>query len=50
MNVVMYRLTVIYMSLQKQVGCFNHRLVTLVADKLERVVLWEVCNCVGIRD
>ena len=23
-------------SLQKQVGCFNHRVVTLVADKLER--------------
>ena len=22
-------------SLQKQVGCFNHRVVTLVADKLE---------------
>ena len=22
-------------TLQKQVGCFNHRVVTLVADKLE---------------
>ena len=29
-------------SLQKQVGCFNHRVVTLqlVADKLETDVLW----------
>ena len=27
----------IYISLQKQVGCFNHRVVTLVADKLERL-------------
>ena len=23
---------------QKQVGCFNHRVVTLVADKLKKVV------------
>ena len=23
-------------ALQKQVGCFNHRMVALVADKLER--------------
>ena len=23
-------------TLQKQVGCFNHRVVTMVADKLER--------------
>ena len=23
-------------TLQKQVGCFNHRVVTLVVDKLER--------------
>ena len=23
------------LTLQKQVGCFNHRVVTLVADKLE---------------
>ena len=27
-------------SLQKQVGYFNHRVVTLVADKLERQWLW----------
>ena len=30
-------------SLQKQTGCFNHRVVTLVADKLwlcMRVLLW----------
>ena len=25
--------------LAKQVGCFNHRVVTLVADKLERLVM-----------
>ena len=30
-------------TLQKQVGCFNHRVVTLVADKLERQRLLEVC-------
>ena len=30
-------------TLQKQVGCFNHRVVTLVADKLERQWLWDVC-------
>ena len=29
-------------TLQKQVGCFNHRVVTLVADKLERQWLQEV--------
>ena len=29
-------------ALQKQVGCFNHRVVTLVADKLERQWLREV--------
>ena len=23
-------------TLQKQIGCFNHRVVALVADKLER--------------
>jgi len=28
---------------QKQVGCFNHRVVALVADKLERLWLFEVC-------
>ena len=32
-----------YISLQKQVGCFNHRVVTLVEDKLERQCLLEVC-------
>ena len=26
----------------KQVGCFNHRVVTMVADKLETQWLWEV--------
>ena len=30
-------------TLQKQVGFFNHRVVTLVADKLERQWLWDVC-------
>ena len=29
-------------TLQKQVGCFNHRVATLVADKLERQWLREV--------
>ena len=33
-------------TLQKQVvGCFNHRVVSLVADKLERQWLWEVHFC-----
>ena len=35
-------------SLQKQVGCFNHRVVALVADKLERQWLLEVCF--GVED
>ena len=26
----------VVVTLQKQVGCFNHRVVTLVAHKLER--------------
>jgi len=30
------------LTLQKQVGCFNHRVVTMVADKLKRQWLWEV--------
>ena len=30
-------------TLKKQVGCFNHRVVTTVADKLKRQWLWEVC-------
>ena len=30
-------------ALQKQVGCFNHRVVALVADKLERQWSLEVC-------
>ena len=30
-------------SLKKQVGCFNHRVVTTVADKLKRQWLREVC-------
>ena len=29
-------------SLQKQVGCFNHGVVTLVADKLETEVYFSV--------
>ena len=28
-------------ALQKQVGCFNHRVVTMVADKLKRMWLDE---------
>ena len=35
-------------TLQKQVGCFNHRVVALVADKLERLWLLEVCF--GVED
>ena len=35
-------------TLQKQVGCFNHRVVALVADKLERQWLLEVCF--GVED
>ena len=30
-------------TLQKQVGCFNHRVVALVADKLEGQWSLEVC-------
>ena len=38
-------------TLQKQVGCFNHRVVALVADKLERrgyepVALMLKTNCI----
>ena len=29
-------------TLQKQVGYFNHKVVTLVADKLERLVVFDV--------
>ena len=29
-------------TLQKQVGCFNHRVVALVAGKLEREVCFDV--------
>ena len=32
-------------ALQKPGGCFNHSVVTLVADKLERQWLWEVHFC-----
>ena len=35
-------------ALQKQVGCFNHRVVTLVADKLERQWLPEVFFGMGV--
>ena len=35
-------------SLQKQVGCFNHRVVALVADKLERQ--WSVEVCFDVED
>ena len=37
-----YNITTLYskdISLQKEVGCFNHRVVTLVADKLEVTVV-----------
>ena len=30
-------------TVQKHIGCFNHVVVTLVADKLERQWLREVC-------
>ena len=30
-------------TLQKQAGCFNHGMVTMVTDKLERQWLQEVC-------
>ena len=30
-------------ALQEQVGCFNHRVVILIADKLEKQWLWELC-------
>ena len=30
-------------TLQEQVGFFDHKVVTLVADKLERQWLWKVC-------
>ena len=32
-------------SLRKQVGCFNHKVVTLVADKLERLVMKGLLWC-----
>ena len=32
-----------HFSLQKQVVCFNHRVVTMVADKLKGQWLWEGC-------
>ena len=35
-------------SLQKQVGCFSHRVVALVADKLERQ--WSVEVCFDVED
>ena len=35
-------------ALQKQVGCFNHRVVALVADKLERQ--WPVEICFDVED
>ena len=37
--------TLVAYKLQKQVDCFNHRVVSLVADKLERLWLWEVHFC-----
>ena len=36
-------LKIVTCTRQKQVGCFNHRVVALVADKLERQWLLEVC-------
>ena len=35
--------------LQKQIGCFNHRMVTLVADKLETERFTLVCKGNWIR-
>ena len=35
-------------TLQKQAACFNHKVVTLVADKLERLWLGKVCF--GVED
>ena len=35
-SIVLITSTDVSPTLQKQVGCFNHRVVTLVADKLER--------------
>ena len=29
-------------TMQKQVGCFNHRVVTMVADELKKQWLWEL--------
>ena len=34
-------------ELQKQVGCLNHRVVTMVADKLKRLWLWEAFGISG---
>ena len=31
-----------FTALQKQIGCFNHWVVTLVAAKVRRQLLWEV--------
>ena len=33
---VLSPLTVLGPSLQEQIGCFNHRVITIVADKLKR--------------
>ena len=43
---------VFYSTLQKMIGCFNHWVVTLVADKLRRQWLWDVylvleANCIS---
>ena len=39
----------VVIALQKQVGCFNHRVVALVADKLERQWSLEVCFDVELK-
>ena len=41
-------LHIFYNNITTQVGCFNHRVVALVADKLERQWLLEVCF--GVED
>ena len=45
---MLFPLRSLSVSLQKQVGCFNHRVVALVADKLERQ--WPVEVCFDVED
>jgi len=41
-SAINYALSGTHAPLQKQIGCFNHRVVALVADKLERQWLPEI--------